>query len=79
MVPSSQEMGPIGCPETSVRDYHYPLHNNPEEHSFAVNPLCCIQTIFEVICKLLVIYAHVAAVTALLLSQGNDHVEAECL
>jgi len=72
-------MGPIGCPETSVRDYHYPLHNNPEEHSFAVNPLCCIQTIFEVICKLLVIYAHVAAVTALLLSQGNDHVEAECL
>ena len=26
-------MGPIGCPETSVRDYHYSLHNNAEERS----------------------------------------------
>jgi hypothetical protein len=26
-------MGPIGCPETSVRNYHYTLRNNPEEHS----------------------------------------------
>ena len=26
-------MGPIGCPETSVRNYHYPLRNNPEDHS----------------------------------------------
>jgi len=25
-------MGPIGCPETSVRKYHYTLHNVPEEH-----------------------------------------------
>jgi hypothetical protein len=25
--------GPIGCPETSVRDYHYSLRNNPEERS----------------------------------------------
>jgi hypothetical protein len=25
--------GPIGCPETSVRNYHYALRNNPEEHS----------------------------------------------
>jgi len=23
----------IGCPETVVRNYHYSLHNNPEEHS----------------------------------------------
>ena len=22
-----------GCPETSVRNYHYPLRNNPEERS----------------------------------------------
>ena len=22
---------PIGCPETSVRNYHYSLHNSPEE------------------------------------------------
>jgi len=21
----------MGCPETSVRNYHYPLHNNPQE------------------------------------------------
>jgi len=26
-------MAPIGCPETSVRNYHDSLHNNPEEHS----------------------------------------------
>jgi len=26
-------MGPTDCPETSVRNYHYPLHNNPEERS----------------------------------------------
>jgi hypothetical protein len=27
------KMGLIGCSKTSVRNYHYPLHNNPEEHS----------------------------------------------
>jgi len=26
-------MGPVGCPETSVRNYHYSLGNNPEERS----------------------------------------------
>jgi hypothetical protein len=26
-------MGPTGCPETLVRNYHYSLRNNPEEHS----------------------------------------------
>jgi len=29
-------MGPIGCPETSVRNYHYSLRNNPEERSYHV-------------------------------------------
>jgi hypothetical protein len=24
-------MGPVDCPETSVRNYHYCLRNNPEE------------------------------------------------
>jgi len=24
-------MEPIGCPETSVRNYHYSLRNDPEE------------------------------------------------
>jgi hypothetical protein len=24
-------MGPIGCPETSIRNYHYSLRDNPEE------------------------------------------------
>ena len=37
-VPSSGgqvfKMGLIGCPETSVRNYHYSLRNNPEEHSY---------------------------------------------
>jgi len=26
-------MKPIGCPETSVRNYHYSLRNNPEGRS----------------------------------------------
>ena len=26
-------MGPIGCPETSIRNYNYSLHNSPEERS----------------------------------------------
>jgi hypothetical protein len=26
-------MGPIGCPETTVRNYHYSLRNNPEDRS----------------------------------------------
>jgi hypothetical protein len=26
-------MGRIGCPEKSVRNYHYSLRNNPEEGS----------------------------------------------
>jgi len=30
-VPSSW---PTGCPETSVRKYHYSLDSNPEEHSY---------------------------------------------
>jgi hypothetical protein len=25
--------GRVGCPETSVRNYHYSLRNNPEERS----------------------------------------------
>jgi len=25
-------MGPISCPETWVRNYHYALRNDPEEH-----------------------------------------------
>ena len=34
-VPSSWllKMGPIGCPQMSVRRYHYSLRNDPEEHS----------------------------------------------
>jgi hypothetical protein len=27
-------MGPTGCPETSVRNYHYPLCNNQEGRKF---------------------------------------------
>ena len=30
-------MGPIVCPETSVRNYHYLLRHNPEEHSSDYN------------------------------------------
>jgi hypothetical protein len=34
-VPTSPlKRGPRGCPETTVRNYHYPLGSNPEERSF---------------------------------------------
>jgi len=26
-------MGPIGCPETSIKNYHYSMHSNPEEEA----------------------------------------------
>jgi hypothetical protein len=29
-------MGPSGCPETSIRNYHCSLRNNPEERSFSI-------------------------------------------
>jgi len=35
-VPSSflnLKMGPTGCPEISVRNYHYSVRNNPEERN----------------------------------------------
>jgi hypothetical protein len=28
------KIGPIGCPETTVRNYNYSLHNNPEHSSY---------------------------------------------
>ena len=31
---------PIGCPKTSVSNYHYLLHNNPEERS-SLHSSCC--------------------------------------
>jgi hypothetical protein len=34
-------MGPIGCPETSVRNYHYSLRNNPEERSSQMSNISC--------------------------------------
>jgi hypothetical protein len=27
-------MGPVGCPETSIRNYNYSLRNYPEEISY---------------------------------------------
>jgi len=36
------KMGPIGCPETSVRNYHYSLRNNPEEAGSQIFiTMCC--------------------------------------
>jgi hypothetical protein len=32
-------LGPIGCPETSVRNYHYSLRNNPEERGSPIEEL----------------------------------------
>jgi hypothetical protein len=32
-IQESLRMRPIGCPETSIGNYHYSLRNNPEERS----------------------------------------------
>jgi len=45
-------MGPIGCPETSVRNYQYSLRNIPEERSsqeniiFVLNPIVALRRVF---------------------------------
>jgi hypothetical protein len=31
-------MGPIGCPKTSVQNYHSMLHNIPEERRYQIVP-----------------------------------------
>jgi len=51
-------MGPIGCPETSVRNYNYSLRNKPEEHSSLlikmlaacvhINRACLVETDFYI-------------------------------
>ena len=35
-----RRVGPTGCPETSVSNYHYSLRNDPEEHSYPLNLKC---------------------------------------
>jgi hypothetical protein len=32
--PRPLKMGPTGCPETSVRNYHYSLRNSPQEGGY---------------------------------------------
>ena len=32
-VKNKKKIGPVGCPETSLRNYHYSLLNDPEERS----------------------------------------------
>jgi len=47
------KMGPIGCPETSVRNYQYSLRNIPEERSsqeniiFVLNPIVVLRRMFS--------------------------------
>jgi hypothetical protein len=38
LVPSSLKMGSIACPETSLRNCHYTLRNNPEQRSSYLFP-----------------------------------------
>jgi len=37
-------VGSRGCPETSVRNYHYSLHKNPEEHISLIQSPSCSHT-----------------------------------
>jgi len=40
---SPLNIGPIGCPETSEKNYHYSLRNIPEQHSSSLER--CIKTV----------------------------------
>jgi hypothetical protein len=54
LVPSSMiknplKMGPIGCPETSIRNYQYPPRNSPEErHSHLLRGGSYFFNIYEI-------------------------------
>jgi len=37
------EMGPIGCAETSVRNYNYSLRNNPKKTAQNFETLTCLR------------------------------------
>ena len=59
------KMGPIGCPETSVRNYHNSLRNNPEERSFYLlrggSPTSLTEECVDVrgkLCACAVLYCH---------------------
>ena len=41
---SSLKMGPTGCPETSVRNYHTPLRNVPNEHKPNLYRRCSLKS-----------------------------------
>jgi len=40
---------PIGCPDTSVMNYHYSLHNNPEERSSHVYDVLLITLVNKIL------------------------------
>ena len=48
----SFKMGPIGCPETSVRNYQYTLLSNPEERSSLLKVKCRQETKCEFTVKI---------------------------
>ena len=52
-VPSSGSlrMGPIACPETSVRNYRYSLCNDPEERSSQLLRGGSLKSPFEILLK----------------------------
>jgi len=41
-------MGPIGCPETSVRIYHYTLRKNPERRRSQVRVSSGVSHAFQI-------------------------------
>jgi hypothetical protein len=47
-------MGPTGCPEMSVRNYQYLLHNNPEQQSseMSVNSSAYIKIKKKYLCQM---------------------------
>jgi hypothetical protein len=47
------KMGPIGCPETSVRNYHYCLCNSPEERTSRLQRSGSLKSRISVVCRTL--------------------------
>jgi hypothetical protein len=54
-------MLPIGCPETSVRNYHYSLRDNPEECSSQVWHSSYSLYTFGEFCNTVLLWGHVKA------------------
>jgi hypothetical protein len=79
-------MGPIRCPETSVKDYHSALRNTPEEHRPFLacslehinrETMVNLVTDFRIVKKVTIAKIE-AMINAITFSNENDHKRDAC-